>query len=373
MAAIPEEVGTVESAFAYQTPRVTRRVKPRSTISFLRIMGEPERTLTPVDVLKARKALGAVIRRTPLTRSQGLSDAGGAEVYLKWENLQVTGSYKPRGALYKLGLLGDDVRRKGIVTASAGNWSLGVALGARSLGIRATICIPETTPAVKVDPCKALGAEVVLHGRFFDEAFAYARELARTRGLAYVSGTEDHDVFAGHGTVGLEILEDLPDVETILVPVGGGGLAAGVACWAHAVNPDIRIIGVQSTATRTMYECFRAKGLVDVPVPPTICEGLAGGITQLNLDLALRYLSDVVLAQEERLADVIRWILMKERQVVEGSAVVGPAAILEGRIRFREGERVAVVISGGNIDLETVGLQTTWPQDPFPRRTDGKR
>ena len=312
--------------------------------------------MSAVDVLKARKALQGMINRTPLTYSNGLSDASGAQVHIKWENLQKTGSYKPRGALYRMSLLTPEQRRKGVITASAGNWALGVGLAAQLMGVRATICVPANTPKVKVERCRALGAEVVLHGSYFDEAFAHCQELAKTNDMFYVSGTDDYDVFAGHGTIGFEIMEDLPDVDTILVPVGGAGMASGIAAWAKSVNPKVRIIGVQSTAARTMHECFRAKKLVDVPVPPTICEGLAGGITQMNLDLALKYLDDVLLAEEEGLMSAIHWVLRNERQVVEGSGVVGPAAILQSKISFRKGENVAVVVSGGNIDMDRLGL-----------------
>ncbi len=311
---------------------------------------------TAVDILKARKALKGLIVRTPLTFSKALSEVTGAEVYLKWENLQMTGSYKPRGALYRMSLLSPEERNRGVVTASAGNWALGVALGARNLGIKATICVPENTPKVKVERCMSLGAEVLLHGRYFDEAYAHCQELAKKTSRPYLSGTDDYDVFAGHGTVGHEILEDLPDVETIICPVGGGGLLSGTAVWAKTVNPGIRIVGAQSTAAHTMHECFRAGKLVDVPVPATICEGLAGGITQLNLDLALQWFDDIVLADEGKLKSAILWLLRNERQVVEGSAIVGPAALLQQKIGLKKGEKVAVVISGGNIDMDTLGL-----------------
>jgi len=320
-------------------------------------MARTEGDLTAVDVLKARRALqGSAIRRTPVTRSRELSEATGAEVHVKWENLQVTGAYKPRGAFYRMSLLSPAERKKGVITASAGNWALGVGMAAQMMGVRATICVPANTPKVKVDRCRSFGADVVLHGSYFDEAFAHCQELSKSMGATYVSGTDDYDVFAGHGTVGVEILEDVPEVESILIPVGGGGLASGIACWAKALNPRIQIIGVQSTAAHTMHECFRAGKLVDVPVPPTIAEGLAGGITQLNLDLALKLMDDIVLAEEERLLETIKWILAKERQVVEGSAAVGPAALLEKKYRPQHGERVAVVVSGGNIDLERLGI-----------------
>jgi len=321
-------------------------------------MGGKEQDLTAVDVLRARRALKAsAVRRTPLTHSKALSEVSGAEVYLKWENLQVTGAYKPRGASYRMSLLTPEERARGVITASAGNWALGVAMAAQMMAVKATICVPANTPRVKVERCRSYGAEVVLHGSYFDEAFSHCQELSKTSGATYVSGTDDYDVFAGHGTVAVEILEDLPEVEAILIPVGGGGLASGVACWAKTVNPDIKVIGVQSTAARTMYECYRARRLVDVPVPPTVAEGLAGGITQLNLDLALRYLDDMVLADEEDLIRTIRWVLAVERQVVEGSAAVGPASLLEKKIPLRRGQKVAIVISGGNIDLERIGIK----------------
>ncbi len=313
-------------------------------------------SISAVDILKAKRALNGLVTRTPLTLSKGLSDASGAEVYLKWENLQKTGSYKPRGALYRMSLLSPEERSKGVITTSAGNWALGVALAAQLQGIKATICVPANTPKVKVDRCRALGAEVVLHGSYFDEALAHCQGMVKESGKFYVSGTDDYDVFAGHGTVGLEILEEIPDVDTIVCPVGGGGLLTGVAVWAKAVNPNIRIIGAQSTAARTMYECIRAGRLVDVPVPPTICEGLAGGITQLNLDLALKWFDEMVLAEEEQLMKSIHWVLRNERQVIEGSASVGPAAILQNKLSLTGGERVAVVVSGGNIDMDRLGI-----------------
>jgi threonine dehydratase len=322
-------------------------------------MGGTEDDLTPMDVLKARKALqGSAIRKTPLTRSRDLSDATGAEVHVKWENLQVTGAYKPRGAFYRMSILTPGERQKGVITASAGNWALGVAMAAQMMGVKGTICVPANTPKVKVDRCRSLGADVVLHGSYFDEAFAHCQQLSKTMGATYVSGTDDYDVFAGHGTVGIEILEELPDVESILIPVGGGGLASGIACWAKALNREIKIIGVQSTAAHTMHECFKARKLVEVPVPPTIAEGLAGGITQLNLDLALKLIDDIVLAEEANLLDTIRWVLAKERQIIEGSAAVGPAVLLEKKYSSQHGEKIAVVASGGNIDLDRLGMKS---------------
>jgi threonine dehydratase len=309
-----------------------------------------------IDILKARKVIQNKINPTPLTYSEALSQISGAEVYLKWENLQKTGSYKPRGALYRASLLTADERNTGVITASAGNWALGIALACKLMGIEATICVPANTPRVKIERCRSLGADLVLYGRHYDEAYAHSQELTKETGKVYVSGTDDFNVIAGYGTLGLEILEDLPDVETIIAPVGSGGLLTGIATWAKTVNPAMRIIAAQSTATNTMHDCFKARGLLEVPIPPTMCEGLAGGITQLNLDNALRLFDDVVLCDEEQLREAILWVIKNERQVIEGSASVGPALILQQRLRFRPVEKVVIVISGGNIDLEVLAI-----------------
>jgi threonine dehydratase len=319
-------------------------------------MGQKEHNITAVDILKAKRAIQNVVFRTPLTYSKGLSDVSGAEVYVKWENLQITGSYKPRGAFYRMNMLTPEERKKGVIAISAGNFALGIAWSAHRMGVKATIVVPKNAAKVNVDTCRALGAEVIIHGRYLDEANEYCKELVKKGDKVFVSGGDEFDVYSGHGTVGHEILEDLPDVDTILVPVGGGGLATGISCWAKTMNPNIRIIGVQSTAARTLYECFKAGKMVDVPVPPTICEGLSGGITRLMLDLALKYFDDVILAEEERLRPAIFWLLKNERQLAEGSAIVGPAAILQNKIKFRSREKVAAVVTGGNIDLEILGL-----------------
>jgi len=184
----------------------------------------------------------------------------------------------------------------------------------------------------------------------------YCKKMISKTGATYIPSFEDCKVIAGQGTIGCEILEEMPDTNVILVPVGGGSLISGIALWAKAVNPNIRVVGVQSTAAYTMHECFKAKKIVDVPVPPTIADGLAGGISQMTLNLALKYVDDIVLAKEEELKKAILWVLKNERQVVEGAGIVGPAAILQRKIRFNLGEKVVVVISGGNIDMELLNL-----------------
>lgn len=310
-----------------------------------------------VEILKAKKNLEGVVYRTPLTYSKALSEISGAEIYLKWENLQKTGSFKLRGAYNKINSLIPEERSKGIITASSGNHAQAVSLVAKIMGLKAIVVVPENASRTKVDRCNAFGAEVVLKGSNYDEALVQCRRLVSETGATYIPSFEDYKVIAGQGTIGCEILEDMPETETIIVPIGGGGLISGIALWAKTVNPNIRIIGAQSTAAYTMYECFKAKKIMEVPVPPTIADGLAGGIAQITLDLVLKYVDEIVLAEEEELMRAILWILKNERQVVEGSGVVGPAAILQGKVRFKPGERAVVVVSGGNIDMELLGLR----------------
>ncbi len=312
--------------------------------------------LSAIEILKARKKLEKVAYRTSLTYSEDLSKISGAHVYLKWENLQRTGSFKIRGAYYKICSLAPEERHRGVITASAGNHAVAVALAAKMMDVEATVVVPEKTPKTKIARCQALGARVILRGAYYDESVEHCKELMLETGAAYIPGFEDLTVIAGQGTIACEILEDKPELDTIIVPIGGGGLISGIALYCKTLNPNIRVIGAQSTAAYTMHECFNAKKEVDVPVPPTIAEGLAGGIHQLTLDLVLKYVDEIVLAREEELMSAILWILKHERQIVEGSGIVGPAAILQNKVQFRPGEKVAVVISGGNIDMEHFNL-----------------
>ncbi len=318
-------------------------------------------TLAAVEILKARKNLEGVVYQTPLTYSEKLSKMSGVEVHLKWENLQKTGSFKLRGAYNKISSLTPEELSKGIITASAGNHALAVALVAKMMKLNATVIVPEEAPKIKVEQCKTLGAAVVLKGANYDESLIYCKKMISETGATYIPSFEDYKVIAGQGTIGCEILEEMPDTNVILVPVGGGSLISGIALWAKTVNPNIRIVGVQSTAAHTMYECFKAKKIVDVPVPPTIADGLAGGISQMTLDLTLRYVDEMILAKEKELKRAILWVLNNERQVVEGAGIVGPAAILQRKIRFKASEKVAVVISGGNIDMEFFNLPKLTP------------
>jgi len=320
------------------------------------MQGERDVTLAAVEILGARKNLAGVVYCTPITYSKALSQLSGAEIYLKWENLQKTGSFKFRGAYNKIYLLPPEERSRGVITASAGNHALAVALVSKMMDIKATVVVPENAPKVKVKRCRDLGTKVVLKGANYDESLVYCKQMVSETGATYIPAFEDYKVIAGQGTIGCEILEEIPDADTLIVPIGGGGLISGIALWAKTVNPKIRVVGAQSTAAYTMYESFKAKKIVDVPIPPTMADGLAGGISEMTLDLVLKYVDEIVLAEEEELKSAILWILKNERQVVEGSGAVGPAAILQGRIQFKRGEKTVAVISGGNIDMEFLNL-----------------
>jgi threonine dehydratase len=308
--------------------------------------------LTLDQIYQARRNLRGVALPVPFTWSRGLSGVSGGHVYLKWENLQRTGSFKIRGAVHKMLKAERGTLAKGVVTASAGNHSQAVAFGGQILGITVTTVMPVSTPGVKVENTKRLGAEVVLFGENYDEAHERCMELAASTGMTYIAPCEDLDVMAGHGTIGLEILESQPDTDIILVPVGGGGLISGIAIAAKAIHPEVRIIGVQPTQACTMFRCFRAGRMVEVPVVPTLAEGLAGGVEEMNFEIVRETVDDMVLVSEERLAESISWVLTTERQVVEASGVVGVAAILENRIPDIRKRNTVVVISGGNIDVD---------------------
>ena len=312
--------------------------------------------LSAVEVLKARMNLDGVAARTPLTRSQGLSEIAGADVYLKWENQQRTGAYKFRGAYNKICSLSHEERDKGVITASSGNHALAVSLASKILEVKATVVVPTSAPQVKVKRCRELGAELVVHGANFDESLVHCMDLAERTGAVYVPGTEDHKIMAGQGTIASEILEDMPEVNVIIAPVGGGGLISGLGAYAKAVKPRLRLVGAQSTAARAMHESLRAGRVVEIPVVPTLADGLAGQISQFALEHVSRYVDETVLADEGGLMAAVRWVLSNERQVVEGSGAVGPALILQRKIAFDKGDTVAIVITGGNIDMSVLGL-----------------
>jgi threonine dehydratase len=282
-----------------------------------------------------------------MERSALLSELAHTDVWLKFECFQLTGSFKLRGALNALQLLGERGAR--VVTASAGNHGLGVARAAALLGAEATVVVPETASQAKVEALRHSGAELVQTGQTYDDAEAAGIQLARDRGLPFISAYNDEAVVAGGGTIALEILEDLPNARALVVPAGGGGLIGGVATAAHGVDPDIRIFGVQSDASPALHAALSAGKLVTVEVKDSLADGLAGNIEHgsITFDLLTTHVRDVVLVSEEQIAEAMRWLLMYEHVLVEGSAAVGVAALFERKLNA-EGPLV-VILTGRNV------------------------
>ena len=304
---------------------------------------------TPTDVLAAADRLRGVIEKTPLVHSPALSARAGVDVYLKCEQGQRTGSFKIRGAYNALALLPDDVRRRGVVASSAGNHGLGLAWAARELGVRATIFLPRSAPAVKREGIAALGAEMDTTQPDYDAAHRMAEAYASEHGMVFVNPCAGRSLLAGQGTVGLEIMEQLPDVATILVPVGGGGLIGGIAGYMRSAAPHVRLIGAQSAKTNAMAASLAAGRRVDVPVPPTLADGLAGQIDDEGFAIGRAALDQIVTVTEQEIAAAIAWLSHVHDVRIEGSGAVGAAALLHQRVRA-PASPVAVVLSGGNID-----------------------
>ncbi|HSJ05274.1 MAG TPA: threonine/serine dehydratase [Longimicrobiales bacterium] len=300
------------------------------------------------DVRAAAGRIAGFVHRTPLEHSHRLSDAAGTAVHLKLECWQRTRSFKVRGAHNAISLLGPAGRARGLVTASAGNHGMAVALAAREFQAKATVFIPHDAPGTKRSRILRLGAAVHDEARDYDEAEELARDFARYTGAAFVHAFSDPAVVAGQGTVALEILDELPAIRDVIVPVGGGGLAAGVGIVVKARAPAARVVGVQSTETRAMYEAFRANRVVDVPVPPTLADGLAGCTDGAAYEAVRDVVEDIVLVEEAEIASAIRELHAEEGIVAEGAGAVAVAAVLSGRIRTR-GPAV-VLVTGGNID-----------------------
>jgi threonine dehydratase len=305
------------------------------------------------DVYRARTRIQGRVRRTPLLRSDSLSRRTGAEVFLKLESLQETGAFKLRGATNKLMALGPDERTRGVVTVSTGNHGRAVAFAGQSLGIRATVCMSELVPRNKVAAIEALGAEVRISGRSQDEAEIVADRLAAELGMVPVSPFDDPFVIAGQGTIGLELLEDLPDLDAVLVPLSGGGLLGGVALVLKAASPAIRMVGITMERGAAMHESLKAGRPVEVEEVESLADSLGGGIGRGNrrtFDLCRRYVDDSLLVSEVEIADGMRHLFFEERLVAEGGAAVGVSALLHERVAVK-GLRVAVIISGRNVDM----------------------
>jgi threonine dehydratase len=300
-------------------------------------------------ILTAANRLRHVARCTPLEEWEDLSARAQATVTFKMENLQVTNSFKIRGAYNRISLLGPSDKEKGVITASAGNHAQGVALACRLLGVSALVVVPEDAPATKVEATRRHGAEVRFAGRDYDEAERTAWDLARATGRTFIHAFEDPQVVAGQGTVGLEILQAMPDVDTLIVPMGGGGLIAGVATAAKAINPGIRVIGVQSEASPPWYHSIREGRVLEVTIEDSIAEGLAGSITEGAFEYVKTLVDEVTLVSEAEIWDAMGYAISRHHLVVEGSGAVTIAAIRGDRLVLK-GRKVAAVLTGGNVD-----------------------
>jgi len=300
------------------------------------------------DIRAAAQRIDGAVVRTPMLVSRTLSEVIGAEVWLKFENLQFTAAYKERGALNKLLQLTPEERARGVIAASAGNHAQAVAYHAKRLGIPATIVMPESTPTMKVTQTEGHGATVVLHGKIVDDAFAKARELALENGYEFVHAFDDPQIIAGAGTVGVEMLEDAPDLDVITVPIGGGGLMSGIATAARAIKPDVELIGVEAE----LYPSMKC-AIQDCHMPlggDTLAEGIAVKQPGELTSRILRELADdVVLVSERDLERSVAMLVGIEKTVVEGAGAAGLAAILSDPARYK-GKKVATVLCGGNID-----------------------
>ena len=306
---------------------------------------------TPVtlnDVRAARDRIADAIVRTPTLHSRTLSQMAGAKVYLKFENLQFTAAYKERGALNRLLQLGAEARAKGVIAASAGNHAQGLAYHGSRLGVPVTIVMPHSTPTVKVTQTEGHGATIVLHGETFDDAYAHARDLEVKRGLTFVHPFDEPDIIAGQGTVALEMLEDAPDIDTLAIPIGGGGLFSGMATVARALKPDMKLYGVQAELYPSMYDVFKN---VDLPCAgDTLAEGIAVKQPgELTRGIVSALADDVLLVDERSLEQAVSLLLQIEKTVVEGAGAAGLAAVLAHKPLFA-GRTVGLVLCGGNID-----------------------
>lgn len=304
--------------------------------------------VTVDDILAARTRISGSIVKTPTLISQTFSQMLGCNVYLKFENLQFTAAYKERGALNRLLQLDEAAKAKGVIGASAGNHAQGLAYHGKRLGVPVTIVMPTTTPIVKVTQTQGHGATVVQYGEKFDDAYAHARKLEVEQGLTFIHPFDEPDIIAGQGTVGLEMLEDAPQIDTLIIPIGGGGLFSGIATAARAMKPDIRLIGVQAELYPSMYDFIKGADLA--------CDGdtLAEGIAvkqpgELTRRFVERLADDVLLVTERRLEEAVSLLLQVEKTVVEGAGAAGLAALLSYREQFA-GRNVGLILTGGNID-----------------------
>jgi threonine dehydratase len=317
-------------------------------------------TLTLQDFREVRDRIAPHIKHTPLLTSRQLSERTGYEVRLKAESFQRVGSYKIRGPLNKFALLPEDQKRRGVVCSSAGNHAQGVALAAQIHGIRAVVCMATNATPSKIAATRGYGAEVVLHGSIWDEANEKAKELVRTEGLTYIHPFDDEQLIAGQGTLGLELVQDWPELDAVIVPIGGGGLISGVSMAVKSHRPEIRVIGVESSDGPAMQASVRA-GRLETIECNTVIDGLrVRRVGEINFSVVQRFVDDIVALPDTQIFEALLWLMERCKLVVEGAAAAPVAALLNGLIDLPRGSRVAVVLSGGNLDVDALRRTPRW-------------
>ena len=308
-------------------------------------------------IMDASRRLKGIAEHTKLAFAPKLSQLSGAKIYVKQENLQNTGSFKLRGAFNKIASLTTEEREKGVVASSAGNHAQGVAYSAKHYGIKAVIVMPESTPLLKVMGVRELGAEAILYGNNYDEAYAYALEYAQKNNLHFIHPFADDEVIAGQGTIALEMIEDQNNLTTIVVPIGGGGLISGVAAAYKQMLPSVRVIGVVAQGAPGMYHSFYEKSIQTTKSVRTIADGIAvRDVNEKNFNYILECVDEIVVVDDEEIANAILYLLEKQKLVVEGAGASVVAALLHQKFKINPNELIGLVLSGGNIDVTMLGV-----------------
>ena len=311
-------------------------------------------SVTLQDIRQAQSTISHLVRKTPALSARSLSALAGSELILKAENLQRAGSFKVRGASNRIAALSPDQKARGVITASAGNHAQGVALAAGNLGIPCTVVMPIGASLPKVEATRGYGANVVLAGDDFDSSQEHARRIMRENDLTFIHAFDDPAIIAGQGTIGLEILDQMDDPGTIVVPVGGGGLISGIAVAIKETSPEIRVIGVQAAASTAVVDSYKANRHFTAMQEATVADGIAVGTPgELTIPLVKRYVDDMVVVEEEEITQAMMLLLERSKLLVEGAGAVGLAAVLGEKIQSA-GQRVAVVLSGGNVDSHLI-------------------
>lgn len=304
----------------------------------------------------ARDGLKNIIAKTELSLASKLSEIANCSIYLKKENLQKTGAYKIRGAFNKISHLTEAEKRLGVIAASAGNHAQGVALSAKYFDIRCVIVMPEATPLLKVQSTKDMGAEVILAGENYDEAYKHALKLAKEQKLSFIHPFADDEVIVGQGTIALEMIEE-QNLDFVIVPVGGGGLISGISSVYKSISPKTKIIGVVAQGAKAMHDSFKAKKILNADSVNTIADGIAvRDVNEKNFNLIRKCVDNIITVDDEEIANAVLFLLEKQKLVVEGAGAVGVAAILHNKIKLNPSDKVGIVLSGGNVDVTMLSL-----------------